>query len=249
MARRSSFYDDYYPRYTQISAEELRMKARFSAAEAGKRGKTYAPVIPRGRGATPCTSWWGRAWCQNLDRYAVFSNRLSRGVRYLNSGAVIDLQIQGGTVSAKVQGTRRTPYDIQVTISPISREKADEILERCSSSVDTLDKLVAGEFPESLKSYFTAMGGLFPTPQEIHFRCSCPDPVTMCKHVAAVMYGIGVRLDENPFIFFALRGLDMDAFIDSALSSRVESMLKNYSVKSSRIMTEDEDLSEIFGVF
>ena len=110
-----------------------------------------------------------------------------------------------------------------------------------------MEKLVSGEFPEELKEVFSSKGGLFPSPKEISFSCSCPDWALMCKHVAAVMYGIGVKFDENPFYFFTLRGIDVDKFIGVALENRVEKMLENYGCKSSRII-DDCDMTEIFGM-
>ena len=113
--------------------------------------------------------------------------------------------------------------------------------------MESLETLVKGEFPEELKTVFTSDGGLFPTPREISFSCSCPDWALMCKHVAAVMYGIGIRFDENPFFFFQLRGIDVDRFIDVALESSVEKMLTNADCVSDRIMN-DMDAAELFGV-
>ena len=83
---------------------------------------------------------------------------------------------------------------------------------------------------------------------KIHFGCSCPDWAVMCKHVAAALYGVGVRLDEDPLLFFELRGIDFNRFIDAAVASRVEAMLKNAKVSSSRII-KNQDISELFGVF
>ena len=114
--------------------------------------------------------------------------------------------------------------------------------------IRTIDKLINGEFPEELKDLFAGEGGLFPNPAEISFLCSCPDWALMCKHVAAVMYGIGVRFDENPFFFFHLRGIDIDRFIDVTLEKKVESMLQNADVDSPRILHETTDLTELFGV-
>ena len=165
----------------------------------------------------------------------------------MRSGAVIDLQILEGHVTAKVQGTRCTPYNIDIKIGRLSEEACQDIRDRCSCRTESLEKLIRGEFPDELKDVFTGKGGLFPTPREISFNCSCPDWAIMCKHVAAVMYGIGVRFDENPFFFFTLRGVDADKFVGIALENRVERMLSNFDCHSSRII-ESDSLKDIFGI-
>ena len=106
-----------------------------------------------------------------------------------------------------------------------------KIIDRCTRKIESLEILAGGEFPEELKELFTDKGGLFPSPKEISFNCTCPDWAMMCKHVAAVMYGIGLRFDENPFYFFKLRGIDPDRFIDVAVENRVEKMLANADVR------------------
>ena len=95
-----------------------------------------------------------------------------------------------------------------------------------------------GDFPESLKDIFLGQGGLFPQPREISFNCSCPDWAMMCKHVAATLYAIGTRLDEEPLLFFTLRGIEMDPFVDVVVHNRIESMLSNVDKPSSRIITK-----------
>ena len=165
----------------------------------------------------------------------------------MKAGTVIDLKIKKGKIEARVQGTRRTPYKVEIKISPLSNEKCDEIIEKCGRRIENMESLIAGEFPEDLQELFTGKDGLFPSPKEISFNCSCPDWAIMCKHVAAAMYGIGIRLDENPFYFFELRGIDVDRFINVALESKVESMLKNAEKITDRVIT-DADLTELFGV-
>ena len=159
----------------------------------------------------------------------------------------MDLKIRGGRVEARVQGSRKVPYKVDIRISPLSEEKCQEIIARCGRKIQTIDKLINGEFPDELRDLFTGENGLFPSPREISFNCSCPDWALMCKHVAAAMYGIGVRFDENPFYFFHLRGIDVDRFIDVALENKVESMLRNAEQPSERILRET-DLTGLFGV-
>ena len=231
--------------YSQPTTSELKRKSEASRVSAEKKGKRLEPVVIQGRNIAK--SWWGRAWCDNLERYADYESRLDRGKRYVKTGAVIDLSITKGRIQAKVQGSRKTPYKVEIRISPLSEERCQEILQKCGKRVETLEKLLAGDFPEELKELFTQRGGLFPSSREISFSCSCPDWALMCKHVAAVLYGIGARLDENPSLFFELRGIEMGRFIDVAIASRVERMLKNAGQTSGRTIDE-RDIRGLFGI-
>jgi uncharacterized Zn finger protein len=231
--------------YSQPTTSELKRKSEASRVSAEKKGKRLEPVVIQGRNIAK--SWWGRAWCDNLERYADYESRLERGKRYVKTGAVIDLSITKGRIQAKVQGSRKTPYKVEIRISPLSEERCQEILQTCGKRVETLENLLAGDFPEELKELFTQRGGLFPSSREISFSCSCPDWALMCKHVAAVLYGIGARLDENPSLFFELRGIEMGRFIDVAIASRVERMLKNAGQTSGRTIDE-RDIRGLFGI-
>lgn len=231
--------------YSQPTTSELKRKSEASRVSAEKKGKRLEPVVIQGRKIAK--SWWGRAWCDNLERYADYESRLERGKRYVKTGAVIDLSITKGRIQAKVQGSRKTPYKVEIRISPLSEERCQEILQTCGKRVETLENLLAGDFPEELKELFTQRGGLFPSSREISFSCSCPDWALMCKHVAAVLYGIGARLDENPSLFFELRGIEMGRFIDVAIASRVERMLKNAGQTSGRTIDE-RDIRGLFGI-
>lgn len=146
-----------------------------------------------------------------------------------------------------MQGTRKTPYKVEIRISPLSEEKCRSIISRCGKKIENLEELLAGNFPEEMKELFQGKDGLFPTPIEISFNCSCPDWALLCKHVAAALYGVGVRLDEQPLLFFELRGIDVGRFIDVTLANKVEAMLTNAEKPSSRIMDE-EDVKGLFGV-
>lgn len=240
---RKSYWDQTY--YPQPSEYEIRSNVAQTARKAAKKGQALHPVVLSGR--TIAKSWWGKAWCANLERYADFETRLPRGQRYVRSGAVVDLQIQKGRIQARVQGTRKTPYKVEIRISPLSQQRCDEIMDRCSTRVDSLENLLSGSFPESMKDIFLDEGGLFPAPKEISFSCSCPDWAVMCKHVAAALYGVGARLDEDPTLFFSLRGIDTGRFVDVVIANRIETMLANVDKPSDRII-RDSELTELFGV-
>lgn len=212
-----------------------------------RRHKEYNPVIIEKGAVSICKSWWGNAWCQNLERYADWENRIERGKDYLKHNTVVDLQINGGHITSKVQGAAWSPYEIDIVIDPISKRQCQEISKEASGEIKDIESLIAGKFPRSLKTLFFQTGGLFPNPREIHFNCNCPDYARLCKHTIAALYGIGVRLDSNPLYFFQMRGIDLDLFIAKAIGDGVESMLENSNVKSKRII-QNADLLQMFGI-
>ena len=231
--------------YPQPTEEVLKENAKNTRKKAAAEGQTLHPIVITSRQIAK--SWWGKSWCDNLERYADFDTRLPRGRRYVRTGAVIDLQIKKGKISARVQGTRKTPYKVEIRISPLSEQRIEQITDKCGTRVENLDKLVGGDFPKELKEVFLEDGGLFPEPREISFSCSCPDWAVMCKHVAATLYGVGARLDEEPLLFFSLRGIDTTRFVDVVISNRVEAMLANFDKPSKRII-QDTKIEVLFGV-
>ena len=231
-------------RYSQPTTSELKKRSAESIKKEKEKGSALEPVFVTGR--TIAKNWWGQAWCRNLEQYADYASRLDRGKRYIRTGAVLDLKIEKGKIRAKVQGTRKTPYKVEIRIGPLSEEKCQEIIKKCSRKIENLESLLSGTFPEELKELFQGNNGLFPEPKEISFNCSCPDWALLCKHVAAALYGVGVRLDNDPALFFQLRGINMDHFIDITLANKVETMLENAGNFSSRIIEGNVD--SLFGV-
>lgn len=240
-------YWDEEQQFSQPSESLLKKNADESIKKQQKKGKEMHPIFIKGRSITK--TWWGNAWCENLEKYADYGSRLDRGKRYVRTGTVVDLQIKKGKIEAKVQGRRKTPYKVEIRISPLNQEHCQQIIEQCSEKIENMEELLSGNFPIAMKEVFTSEGGLFPKSSEISFNCSCPDWALMCKHVAAALYGVGVRLDENPALFFELRGIDMEKYIDVAVENRVESMLENAKKPSQRIMDDSVDISSLFGVF
>ena len=236
-----------FEHYKSTSVSELQRLARDSANTAWKKGKKYEPVISHTRSGSICTSWWGKSWCENLEQYADYGNRLERGRRYVRNGTLLDLNIKKGSVNALVQGSRRKPYSVHVRIDPLPEKQMEELMNTCTKRVSSLEALAHGEFPEELKGVFRGKGGLFPTPNEIRFDCSCPDWAYMCKHVACVMYGIGVKLDENPFYFFVLRGIDTEKLLKKTVENKVAALLENASQSSERIL-DDNQINELFSL-
>ena len=231
--------------YGQPTATEIQRNAAESKKKEKKKGNKLEPVTVQGRNIVQ--NWWGRAWCENLEQYADYESRLDRGKRYVRAGAVLDLKIQKGKILARVQGTRKVPYKVEIRISPLSEDKCQSIIEKCGSKIENMEELLNGNFPVQMQELFQGKDGLFPTPREISFSCSCLDWALLCKHVAAALYGVGVRLDEQPLLFFELRGIEIGRFIDVTIANRVEAMLANEGRPSSRII-EDEDIGALFGV-
>lgn len=232
--------------YSQISVEQLQKKAQESVDSAQSKGKKMHPIIVEGRQIAK--SWWGMAWCKNIEQYADYASRIERGKRYVRSGAVIDLQITKGKVKARVQGTRKMPYKVEIKISPLKEDTCERIINECSSQIQNLQELVNGQFPEALNDIFLSEDGLFPSQKEISFQCSCPDWAIMCKHVAAVLYGIGTKLDENPFLFFELRGIDVNRLVDVTIKDHVDSLLEHANMPPSSRVMDDSCIETLFGI-
>lgn len=232
--------------YSQPTKAEL--KARAQKNLSSKKAKDWRPVVLTGR--TIAKSWWGKSWCENLERYADYENRLGRGRSYVTSGLVLDLQIQRGKVHAVVQGSRVKPYEVDVVIDPLSEENCQSLIKQCSARAANLDALLGGSFPEEMKELLLRKGMLFPTAKEISFGCTCPDWASMCKHVAAVLYAIGARFDEEPMLFFTLRGIDANSFIDESLAGYADRLLAHAEEggRSKRVIESEEELSRLFGV-
>lgn len=244
-----SRYDDSYPEYVPVA--ERKKRAENSAAQLKKKNPTIAPVVITGRKLA--RTWWGQAWNDNLESYSDYSNRIGRGRSYVRYGAVLDLQIQRGEIKALVQGSRSKPYQIQIGIQPLSRAVWEGMVKACAGKIESLQELMAGQFPKALSDLFTAKGnGLFPSPKEIKLTCSCPDYASMCKHVAAALYGVGARLDENPAAMFTLRGVQMDELIQETIASKSRSLLEKSDSgsksKGRRRAIDDDHLSDVFGI-
>jgi uncharacterized Zn finger protein len=205
-----------------------------------------APVVLEGN--TLARTWWGKSWNKILERYADYSNRIGRGKSYVRHGAVLDLRIEGGRVTALVQGSRAKPYEVVIRIAPVKKTNWDQIRKQCQGELRSLTDLLAGKFPKELGEIFLAEGkGLFPTPKEISFDCSCPDWASMCKHVAATLYGVGARLDEDPLLFFTLRQADTEELVARAVQEKTGDLLARAKQKSSKVL-DDADLSGLFGI-
>jgi uncharacterized Zn finger protein len=232
-------FDDWgFHRY--VSVAERRRKAEREMEKRRKKGHVVSPVVIDGRAIAK--TFWGKSWCENLERYSDFANRLPRGRTYVRNGSVIDLQISAGSVTALVSGSEI--YEVDVKITPVSKERWRSICTDCGGAIDSLVELLQGRFSKGVMERICRQGaGLFPSPREIKLSCDCPDGAYMCKHVAAVLYGIGARLDEQPELLFLLHQVDHAELIASAGQALP---LAKAKPAPSRILSGD--LAGIFGL-
>jgi uncharacterized Zn finger protein len=232
---------DFYGWNPYVRVAARRQQAAHRLAKLRKKGQDVSPVVIQGRKIA--TTFWGDAWCKNLERYSDYENRLPRGRTYVRNGSVIDLQISPGTVTALVSGSEI--YDVRINVAVVPRARWGAICRDCTGAIDSLVELLQGQLSTSVMSRLCEpKPGLFPAPKEISFQCSCPDWAWMCKHVAAVLYGIGARLDERPELLFLLRRVNQQDLITKADAGLRPAKKGPVSAK----VLDTGDLSEIFGI-
>jgi uncharacterized Zn finger protein len=231
----------YFASQHYVSMAEKRRRAEREVAKLRKRGKAIAPVRIEGRKIAK--SFWGQSWCTNLERYSDFENRLPRGRTYVRNGSVVDLQIAKGEIAAMVAGSDL--YKIRIAIAPVKKARWKAICRDCAGSIDSLVELLQGRLAKGVMDRVCREGdGLFPSPGEIKLNCSCPDWAGMCKHVAAVLYGVGARLDEDPQFLFVLRGVDENELIATAGQDLPLSKGTPGAAKA----LDDSDVAALFGI-
>jgi uncharacterized Zn finger protein len=223
-----------------VTVAERQAKAAKQIQTLRKKGRAVTPIVIEGRKIAK--SFWGKAWCDNLERYADFASRLPRGRSYVNSGAVVDLRVWQGGVEALVSGSRLYKVRIDISVAAPARWKA--ICSDCSGSVGSIVELLQGKLSKHVMERVCRQAdGLFPTPQEIKMSCSCPDWAGMCKHVAATLYGVGARLDHDPEMLFVLRGVERSELVSLA----THAFVPEAGAKSERVL-EDDDVAALFGI-
>jgi len=238
-----AWYGDngYFPPYVSV-AERKAHGARMLAKLLKKAKRAPEPVVLTSGRRHVATTFWGKAWCENLERYADFANRLPRGRTYVRNGSVLDLAIGKGTVAAYVAGSEL--YTVTIGIKPLVKTRWRQVVRRCTGRIGSLVGLLRGELgAEVLNVLCDAKEGLFPEPREISLDCSCPDQAEVCKHVAAVLYGVGSRLDQKPELFFVLRQVDQGELIGSATSRAVSRPRKG----AAKRLAADK-LADVFGI-
>ena len=184
-------------------------------------------------------TFWGIAWCDNLESYSDFENRMPRGRTYIRNGSVVHLEIDKGVVRSYVAGS--DTYQIEVKIDPLKPAAWERLKKKCAGEIASVVELLRGKLSKNVLAIVTdKKEGLFPSPKEITLDCSCPDWATMCKHVAATLYGVGALLDKQPELFFKLRGVDHLELIDTSIAIP--------SGKADSETLDTESLEGIFGV-
>jgi len=233
-------YYHYFSSQPYVSVAEKRRRSELKLKKLQKKGQSIAPIRIDGRKIA--TSFWGQSWCTNLERYSDYANRLPRGRSYVRNGSVLDLQIAKGEVAALVSGSDL--YKIKVTIAPVAARRWKAICRDCAGSIDSLVELLQGRLAKGVMDRVCREGdGLFPSPGEIKLSCSCPDWADMCKHVAAVLYGVGARLDQKPELLFVLRGVDENELLAGA----GQGLLPERAAAGTQTLDQD-DVAALFGI-
>ena len=230
----------YYSWKPYVPVAARQRMAEKEAAKAKKSGANFSGIEPH-RGTTAKT-FWGKAWCDNLEAYSDYANRLPRGRTYVRNGSVIHLSIAHGEVQARVMGS--SLYTVAVKVSPVAAPHWQAIGKDCSGSIDSLVELLQGKLSTAvMQRICTPQTGLFPASSEMRFTCSCPDWAGMCKHVAAVLYGVGARLDQQPELLFSLRGVDAQDLVSQAGAG----LPKSRSDIAADKVLDDAMLGDVFG--
>ena len=232
-------YHGGWPAY--VSVAERRRTAERQLKKLRKNGQAVSPVTIEGR--TIARTFWGKAWCNNLEGYRDYENRLPRGRTYVRNGLVVDLQISTSEIKALVSGS--SVYKVVVTIKGLAPRLWRSICTDCAGGIDSLVELLQGRFSNGVMERFCRQErGLFPKSSEIRFSCTCPDGAYMCKHVAAALYGVGARLDERPELLFRLRAVD-----ENDLVARLDEDMpfSNQPLDAGKTL-QIEDISTLFGL-
>lgn len=232
-----SQYSDYPP---YIPVAQRKQEAIRLVEKLKKKGQVIQPIQIEGRMIVK--TFWGKQWCKNLEQYSDYESRLPRGRSYVRHGSVINLEIKAGEVTALVKGS--SLYEVSITIDKVKSSEWQMLMKECAGQIDSLIELLQGKFSKGVMAILTQPEkGLFPRPKEIHLKCNCPDYAEMCKHVAAVLYGIGARLDEEPEALFLLRQANHLDLLETAVEDGLEPTLSQSPTK-----TLDADLSSLFDI-
>jgi len=234
----AGYYGGWAP---YVPVAKRRRQAQRTVAKLSKTGHPVAPVTIEGRKIA--TTFWGRAWCDNMESYRDYESRLPRGRSYVRNGSVVDLQVAPGRVTAMVSGSEL--YNVTITVKETAKSQWQAICRDCAGGIDSLVELLQGRLSKGvMERLCRQQGGLFPRPSDIRFSCSCPDHASMCKHVAAALYGIGARLDHQPELLFRLRAVDETGLIAGIDKARPLSRRGRNAGK----LLETDDVSALFGL-
>jgi uncharacterized Zn finger protein len=221
-----------------VSVAQRRATAARETAKLARKGRVISPVNIDGR--TIAHSFWGKGWCEHLESYSDFSNRLPRGRTYVRNGSVVDLQIKPGKISAMVMGSEM--YNIEIGIVPLKKDRWQALKRQCAGKIKSVLELLKGGISAGVMEVMSHREtGMFPAPKEIDMDCSCPDWAGLCKHLAAVLYGVGARLDRQPELLFTLRQVDPSELIAQATSALTQVTDRDKNLRP-------DELADVFGI-
>jgi uncharacterized Zn finger protein len=167
--------------------------------------------------------WWSRRFIDVLESFGM-AGRLARGRNYARRGQVLGFQISCGYVTAKVQGSRPTPYQVRIQVTPLTTPQWRRVQQALAAQALFRAKLLAGEMPREIEQVFADCGTpLFPrSARDLAMSCSCPDWEVPCKHLAAVCYVLAEAFDTDPFAILAWRGRSRDDLLAALRLTRRE---------------------------
>jgi uncharacterized Zn finger protein len=228
----------WYSYTSYVSVAQRRAQAAKKIQKMLKKGGSLSPIAISGRSIA--TTFWGKAWCKHLESLSDYENRLPRGRSYVRSGLVLDLIVDPGVITSQVLGS--SLYQQTITISPLASYRWQSIKTACSGQIDSLVELLQGRLSDSVMSVLTHRDeGMFPHSSEIRMNCSCPDWAGLCKHLAAVLYGIGARLDSRPELLFTLRGADHEELLAEVTSGQAVAVTGSSDL-------DEASLADVFGI-
>lgn len=209
----------YYKRTTPIETDEG-IKAR------SKRGKF-------------AKNWWAERWIKALEQITD-AGRLRRGRTYARKGQVLSIQEKKGAIEARVQGSRSTPYKVQIRLKPLSEKAWDDVIAALAERAIFTAQLLAGEMPQEIEEAFATAGvSLFPDrSSDLETSCSCPDWANPCKHVAATHYILGEQFDADPFLLFRLRGRNQEEIFAALRAQRTAEMVEGVAEEAAPYTAE-----------
>ena len=221
-----------------VPVAKRKAKAKKEVEKLRRKGTCVQPVVIEGR--TIARSFWGKGWCDHLESFSDYENRLPRGRTYVRNGSVCHLDVAPGRIEAMVSGSEM--YKVSIAVTKLDKDKWEQIKTNCAGQIGSIIELLQGKLSSQVMGVVTEKHqGLFPQPGEIKLNCSCPDWATMCKHVAAVLYGVGSRLDSDPNLLFLLRGVDPQELIAKGVVLPGETGTKADTLR-------EDSLADIFGI-
>lgn len=224
--------------YVPVAAR--RAKAAKSMEARRKKGLPVEPVTVQG--LKIAKTFWGKAWCDAMESQADFANRLPRGRTYARNGSVVHLGVGPGEVQAFVSGSEL--YTVNVRVKPLSAANWKSIRDACAAQPLSALEILQGKLADNVLRLLTRPGdGLIPRSGDFSMSCSCPDSARLCKHVAAVLYGVGARLDHRPELLFTLRGVKHEDLVTEAVRGVTR---KKKSAEA--LAVDDAALGDLFGI-